>query len=326
MSKAFAEKKEIKSKLHPRNKHRQYYNFEKLIATYPDLKPYVELNKYGNQSINFFDAEAVKALNKALLLHHYDLSFWDIPSNYLCPPIPSRADYIHYVADLLGNSNNGQVPTGESIKVLDIGVGANCVYPIIGHQEYGWSFRGTDIDPMAIYAAKKIILNNPSLKGKIELKTQTNPKEIFYGVFDKKEKFDLTICNPPFHASATEAYAGTKRKLKNLASKKVTEVNSNFGGQPKELWCEGGEKQFIRNMIRESKKFAANCLWFSTLVSKEATLKKVYSSLKKAVATEIKTIEMGQGNKKSRIVAWSFLGEKRRLHWVEKRWKNEVAK
>ena len=92
------------------------------------------------------------------------------------------------------------------------------------------------------------------------------------------------------------------------------------------LFSEGGEKQFIKRMIQESKKFAPNCLWFSTLVSKEATLISVKRALKKAVATEVKIIEMGQGQKKSRIVAWSFLKEKRRDQWVTKRWKMEEKK
>ncbi len=313
--------KDTKSKLHPRNKHRHRYDFAQLIATCPALKPFVAPNKYGNESIDFFDPAAVKMLNKALLQQHYEIGYWDIPENYLCPPIPGRADYIHHIADLLGSENGGVIPTGKEIGCIDIGVGANCVYPIIGHKEYGWSFRGTDIDRKALQAANRIIENNPPLNEVVKFKFQTNPTDIFYNILDKKEKFDLAICNPPFHASAEEAKAATLRKLKNLKGKKVTEATSNFGGQPKELWCEGGEKQFIKDMIRESKRFAPNCLWFSTLVAKEVTLKSLYRSLKRAVAVEVKTIEMGQGNKTSRILAWTFLSQKRRDQWIAKRWK-----
>ena len=314
-------KDSVKSKLHPRNKHRHRYDFAQLVETCPALKPFVAVNKYGNESIDFFDPAAVKMLNKALLQQHYEIGYWDIPENYLCPPIPGRADYIHHIADLLGSENEGLIPTGKNINCIDIGVGANCVYPIIGHREYGWSFRGTDIDRKAIQAANRIIENNPPLNEVIKFKFQMNPTDVFYNILDKKEKFDLTICNPPFHASAAEAQAGTLRKLKNLKGKNITEATANFGGQPKELWCEGGEKQFIRDMIRESKRFAPNCLWFSTLVAKEATLKSIYRSLKRAVAVEVKTIPMGQGQKTSRIVAWTFLSQKRRDQWIAKRWK-----
>ncbi|MEI8048680.1 MAG: RlmF-related methyltransferase, partial [Bacteroidota bacterium] len=139
-----------KSKMHPRNKHRERYDFKQLIGSCPELAEFVRPNVYDDDSIDFFDPEAVKMLNKALLKHYYDLGYWDIPKNYLCPPIPGRADYIHHIADLLGSKNKGQIPTGEKIKCLDIGVGANCVYPVIGNKEYGWSFIGCDIDAVSI--------------------------------------------------------------------------------------------------------------------------------------------------------------------------------
>lgn len=124
-----------KTILHPRNKHRSNYDFAALTKSLPALKPYVAINKYGNESIDFSDPAAVKALNKALLSHFYNIANWDIPEGYLCPPIPGRADYIHYLADLLEEEE--PLLKGKNIKVLDIGIGANCVYPIIGHQEYG---------------------------------------------------------------------------------------------------------------------------------------------------------------------------------------------
>src|SRR5688500_3909142 len=96
-----------KIKLHPRNKHRQRYDFTQLISSCPDLAPFVKLNVYNDESIDFFNPEAVKMLNTALLKHFYNIVYWDIPSNYLCPPIPGRADYIHNIADLLGTKNNG---------------------------------------------------------------------------------------------------------------------------------------------------------------------------------------------------------------------------
>ena len=91
-----------KSKIHPRNKHRQGYNFKQLIKTCPALAPYVQENKYGTASIDFANAAAVQLLNKALLMEYYGIIAWQIPSNYLVPPIPSRADYIHHIADVLG--------------------------------------------------------------------------------------------------------------------------------------------------------------------------------------------------------------------------------
>jgi 23S rRNA (adenine1618-N6)-methyltransferase len=310
----------VKSTLHPRNRHRERYGFGQLIESCPELAPFVILNKYGDQSVNFADPLAVKVLNKALLKQYYKISYWDIPANYLCPPIPGRADYIHHIADLLYGSYKEKNRKGFNIKCLDVGVGASCVYPIIGRKEYGWSFIGSDVDPVSIDSAQKIIDSNPFLKGKVELRLQSNSKDIFKGIIHKGEYFDLTICNPPFHASMKEAQAGTLRKLKNLNRKKVTDPVLNFGGQKQELWCEGGEKRFVLNMVAQSKVFATSCLWFSTLVSKESNLKSIYGALEKVKAVEVKTIPMGQGNKKSRIVAWTFLTSQQHEKWKELKW------
>jgi 23S rRNA (adenine1618-N6)-methyltransferase len=310
-----------KSRLHTRNKHRERYDFKQLISSHPDLNQYVKLNVYNDESIDFFDPEAVKSLNTALLKHYYDIESWDIPQNYLCPPIPGRADYIHHIADVLSSKNFGKIPVGEQIRCLDIGVGANCVYPIIGNKEYGWSFVGSDIDAISIQSASEIVEKNNSLKGKIKLRLQLKLQDVFFGVIQKEEYFDLTICNPPFHTSQAEAQAGTIRKLSNLTHEKITAPNLNFGGQNSELWCEGGEEKFVKNMIRESKFFSNSCFWFSTLISKQSNLKNAYKSLKKEEAVEVKTIPMGQGNKTSRLLAWTFLTEEQQKNWMNTKWK-----
>jgi 23S rRNA (adenine1618-N6)-methyltransferase len=316
-------KKELpqeKFRLHARNRHRNRYNFEELIISCPELANFVRLNNYNDNSIDFFNPEAVKLLNKALLKHYYGVDNWDIPENYLCPPIPGRADYIHYTADLLSSSDNGNIPSGNHIRCLDIGVGANCVYPIIGNNEYGWSFTGSDIDPVSIESASKIIELNPLLKGKIELRMQHNPHDIFQGIIHNDEYFDLSICNPPFHASPEEAQHGTLRKLSNLKHKKITSAILNFSGQNHELWCEGGEEKFVQDMIQQSKLFAYSCFWFSTLISKQSNLKRSYKALEKSEAAQVKTIPMGQGNKTSRIIAWTFLSQEQQKNWVNERW------
>ena len=309
-----------KSKLHKRNKHRFRYDFKALIASCSELAPFVSLNKYNDESIDFFNPEAVKTLNKALLKHHYSIENWDIPQGYLCPPIPGRADYIHHIADLLSNSNGGEIPIGKTIKVLDIGVGANCVYPLIGSTEYGWFFVGADIDEVAVASANKILISNSFLKDRIEIRLQSNVNNIFSGIIKKGEQFDLTICNPPFHASAEDAAAGTMRKLKNLKGKKVKKPTLNFAGQNKELWCDGGEVQFVKKMIEESVQFTTSVFWFSSLISKDSNLEKVYNVLKKAGAISVKTIPMGQGNKISRLVAWTFLNAEQQKKWKELKW------
>jgi 23S rRNA (adenine1618-N6)-methyltransferase len=295
----------LKSNLHPRNKHRGRYDFKQLIKACPALASYVKLNDYQDESIDFFDPKAVKMLNRALLKHFYTIDNWDIPDGYLCPPIPGRSDYIHYVADLL--ASNDKIPTGKGVKCLDIGVGANCVYPLIGTQEYGWSFIGSDIDAVAIKSATSILDANPTLKSNIELRQQSSSTDMFKGIIKPGEKIDVSICNPPFYSSSAEAFESANRKLRNLKKKELVKVTRNFGGMANELWCKGGEKKFVSDMIFQSKEYSNNIGWFTTLLSKEANLKSTYPILKKVNATNVKTIPMGQGNKVSRILAWTFL-------------------
>lgn len=315
--------KQEKVRLHIRNKNRARYDLDALITAVPELSEHIKPNKHDQVSVDFSSPIAVKLLNKALLNHYYGIKSWEFPDENLCPPIPGRADYIHYMADLLSQNNYGKIPNGEKVICLDIGVGASCIYPIIGVTEYDWRFIGSDIDAKAIESAKSIVNANPSLKGKIECRLQENKKAIFHGIINKEEKIDLTICNPPFHASAEEAQKGSLRKVKNLTGKKVETPLLNFAGISNELICEGGESAFIDTMVKESKDFSKKCFWFSTLVSKKSTLNAIYKALEKLEAIHIKTIPIGTGNKSSRIIAWTFLTKGEQKEWKETRWKIE---
>lgn len=291
--------------LHPRNKHNATYNFKALIKALPELETFVHLNKFGNESIDFANPDAVRALNKALLQEYYHIEYYELPKTNLCPPVPGRADYIHHIADLLAKSNNGTIPTGSSIHILDIGTGANIIYPIIGHQEYGWTFVGSEIDKPAVKTATTILEKNTNLKEYITIRLQENKRNILKGIIQTNEKLDAVICNPPFHNSKEDATKGTQRKLKNLGRTVDAKPTLNFGGQNNELWCEGGELAFITNMIYESVHFKSQCQWFTSLVSKKENLKPLSTILKKVGASS-EIIAMQQGNKTSRILAWKF--------------------
>ena len=306
-----------KSSLHLRNKHNSRYDFDALTTTSKDLLAFVSINKYGDQSIDFANPNAVKSLNKALLKHFYQIDFWDIPEGYLCPPIPGRADYMHYATDLLASCNNQNIPNGKKIRVLDVGVGANCIYPSIGHQEYGWTFVGSDIDEISVRCAKNIAEVNPVLINAIEIRLQTDKSAIFKNILHKEELFDLSICNPPFHASAAEALSGSQRKNRNLGNKDYVKPILNFGGLKNELWTKGGEVEFIGKMIAESKSYKNQCFWFTSLVSKSEHLDSIYAMLKRAEVAEVRTSEMRTGNKITRIVAWTFLSESEQQEWVK---------
>lgn len=297
--------------MHKNNRHKQGYNFTALVKAHPDLLQFIIKNQYNNQdTIDFANPLAVKSLNLSLLKSEYHVKFWDIPDGYLCPAIPGRVDYIHHLHDLLVVTPKALLPDKTRINVLDIGTGASCIYPILGQREYDWHFVASDVDPISIKVAKHIISSDKSLDRNINCRLQPNSNHIFNGIIAENEFYHLTVCNPPFHSSLAEASKGTTRKLKNLNkginSSKNQEKTLNFGGQKAELWCPGGELTFIGQMIKESKNFQKQVLWFTCLVSKKDHLSKLKLSLKKSDAKQIKVIDMAQGQKISRFIAWSF--------------------
>ncbi|WP_294304204.1 23S rRNA (adenine(1618)-N(6))-methyltransferase RlmF [uncultured Chryseobacterium sp.] len=304
-----------KSNLHPRNLHRDPYDFDQLIAGVPELKHYVFVNAYQSVTINFSLPKAVKLLNKALLLHFYKVQQWDIPDANLCPPIPGRADYIHYIADLLAESFS-KLPEGQEIHGLDIGTGANLVYPLIANRSYGWNMLGTDINGDSLRNAEQILGHNPDLSPAIRLKKQPETDHIFKNIIEPADRFAFSMCNPPFHDSEASAFRGSLRKTKNLSKSKVRKPVLNFGGMQSELWCEGGELAFITKMIRESTLYPLQVLWFTCLVSKKDHLFKLTSLLKKVKAVEFRIIEMAQGQKISRMLAWTYVPQQKHKTWL----------
>ena len=306
-----AKKAIIKNNLHKKNIHRHGYDFDALTHAYPPLSHYIISNIFNQQAtIDFSDGSAVKALNFALLKKYYHIEHWDFPTGYLCPPIPGRMDYIHYLADLLKAS---KIASTNKISVLDIGTGASCIYPMLGARSQGWHFVASDIDPISIKAANTNIQSNTGLAKQITCRLQHNSNHIFEGIIQPNEYYHLTMCNPPFHKSLADATKGTLRKWQNLgkgdssnSSNSRKDNTLNFGGQKAELWCEGGEVNFIRQMIKESKQYREQVLWFTCLVSKKDNLSAIKLSLKKANATKVNVVKMAQGQKISRFVAWSF--------------------
>ncbi len=301
-----------KAKLHPRNQHAQGYDFARLVAQTPELEAFTILNPAGQTTIDFQDPSAVRMLNRALLKTHYDIEFWDIPQGYLCPPIPGRVDYIHHLADLLADGNDQNIPRGDQIRALDIGTGASLVYPLTGQREYGWHFTGSDIDAGALKSARHICEMN---KLSIPLRRQNNPKNIFHGVIQPNDRFHLTMCNPPFHGSLESANKGTQRKWANLGKGRSTKLN--FGGQNAELWCPGGEIKFVARMVEQSRDFTKQCLWFTSLVSKKDNLPPLNRILKKANVADCRIVEMAQGQKTSRFIAWNYMTKSQRIAFMK---------
>ncbi len=303
---------------HPRNRHQGRYDFARLIALHPALGQFMRPGAEGQPTLDFASPDAVRALNRALLQADYGISEWDIPQGYLCPPVPGRADYIHCLADLLATSHDGVIPAGAGLTGLDIGTGANLIYPLIGQIEYGWRFIGADIDDDALKNGRRILAANPYLTGLIELRRQPDPQAVFDNLFAPDERVDFTLCNPPFHASAEEARDASRRKWRNLRGSAAEVLN--FGGRHHELYCSDGESGFLSRMAEQSTRYTEQVFWFSSLVSKLENVAPLTARLHALGATDVRTVPMAQGHKRSRFVAWTYLDKKQRRAWRRARW------
>ncbi|KAA1246882.1 23S rRNA (adenine(1618)-N(6))-methyltransferase RlmF [Aquimarina sp. RZ0] len=291
--------------MHKKNAHNTPYDYTKLCHYHNKLSDFVIVNTNGKKTIDFSNSESIFHLNKAILKSDYLLIDWNIPPGHLCPPIPGRADYIHYISDLLDSNDHR-----TTIRGLDIGTGANCIYPILGSQIYNWEMVGTDINAMAVDLAKKNVRATKRLQKNIEIRHQNNHANIFEGIINQGEYFHFSMCNPPFYSSKEDADKANLKKLNNLKSTdyKTQDIKLpefNFGGQANELWCNGGESLFIKRMIKQSVQYKTQVGWFTSLVSKKENVPKIYKQLTKLKATYT-TIEMSQGQKQSRFIAWKF--------------------
>ena len=286
------------------------YDFDELSKVHPELTSFIFENNYQTKTIDFANLKAVKALNTALLKKDYGIRYWEFPDSNLCPPIPGRVAYVDCISQLLKKSKITQ-----NIRVLDVGVGATCIYPILGQSVYKWNFVGVDIDKESLKTAQQII-NKNNLQQDIKLRHQANKMLILKGVLNAEDTFSVSMCNPPFYKSETEALEATSRKLNGL-NKSTDKVVRNFSGTQNELIYEGGEKAFLHNYLYESSLFKNQCFWFTSLVSKKDLVKGVKQSLQKLGATDVKVINMTHGNKISRIVAWTFLTKEEQEAWVK---------
>ncbi len=284
---------------HPRNRHRDGYDYAELTARCPELTTVVIEHPRGGPTIDFSDPASVRALNRALLLTGYGLDDWSLPPDALCPAVPGRADLIHHLADLLG-------PDARDAVLLDIGTGAGAIYPVLGAAAYGWRFVGTEVDPETCAWAAGMVARNTSLAGRVEIRHQPDPHRLFAGVTRPGERFAASLCNPPFYASEAEAVAETQRKRRVQGAADPDAAVRSCGGRPHELWCEGGEAGFLARMIDESAERPRLCRWFTSLVSDRGHLPALQRRLAAAGAAEVRVITWAFGAKRTRMLAWSF--------------------
>lgn len=321
-------KREDRPTIHPNNKYSENPpDFAHLASLYPSFQPFVQYSHTGYPTIDWTDFNATRELTRVLLHHDHSLNWW-IPDGQLCPTVPNRSNYIHWLQDLLlSNIIPNTISSGSKVRGFDIGTGANCIYPLLGASLLGWSFVGSDVTDVAIECAESNVNSNPHISELIEIRrvqsnsttscdkidlcdTEVEPlpilpldlnlrenknyhgPPILVGVVKDDEKFDFCMCNPPFFESLEEGGLNPK---------------TSCGGTSEEMVCPGGEKAFITRIIEDSTQLKQHFRWFTSMIGRKSNLKYLRSKLWEVGVTVVKTTEFVQGRTSRWGLAWSFL-------------------
>ncbi|PRQ21908.1 putative 23S rRNA (adenine(1618)-N(6))-methyltransferase [Rosa chinensis] len=332
---------------HPRNKYSNNPpDFAELASLYPTFKPFVFFGRDGRPRIDWTDFNATRELTRVLLLHDHCLNWW-IPDGQLCPTVPNRSNYIHWIEDLLSSDIIAKTTKiGDKVRGFDIGTGANCIYPLLGASLLGWSFVGSDMTDVALEWAEKNVRDNPHISELIEIR--------------KVESGENTL---PAEGSNNEALVSTKTEiyLTEDMGREGNSLNTGYygppillgvvrdgeefdfcmcnppffetmeeaglnpktscGGTPAEMICPGGEKAFVTCIIEDSVTLRHTFRWYTSMLGRKSNLKLLTSKLWEVGATVVKTTEFVQGQTCRWGLAWSFLPSVKKIlssHVTEK--------
>ena len=308
-------RRSAKTGFHPRNRFRGGYDFRASRSVVRPCEGSCGPTSTATTPSTSPNPAAVKALNAALLSSAYGIRGCDLPPGALCPGVPGRSDQIHHDADLLAESARGSIPRGPSVRVLDLCTGASCILPLVGSAEpmAGASSPRMRTQVAALGATEREREHDGRLQHRLPSPTLAALK-CFRGIVREGERFDAVTCNPPFYASAAEAEAATRRKLRNLRGGAST-ARRNFGGRAGELWCEGGELGFVQRMIRESADMRTPSSGSPRWCRAARTSLALQLALRAARATDVRVIPLTHGQKRTRLLAWSFLSVEQRRDW-----------
>ncbi|KAI8093706.1 S-adenosyl-L-methionine dependent methyltransferase [Halteromyces radiatus] len=279
--------------MHPRNIYKDNPpDFTALAQQYESFRPFV---LGGTRPyIDFKNPEAVRELTCCLLKHDFDLDV-HFPLNRLCPPIPNRLNYLLWIEDLLEESSISD--NKKNVMGIDIGVGASCIYPLLGCQMHPhWRFLGTELDAESFDYAKKNVDRN-GLQDRISLVLNKDENKIF--LLDPSiDSYDFCMCNPPFYASQEELQQGLENK--------ELEPSAICTGTTSEMITEDGEYGFIKRMILESKRYKYRIQWYTSMMGLKRTIRPITQLLKQQGITNYVVTEFCQGRTKRWGIAWSF--------------------
>jgi 23S rRNA (adenine1618-N6)-methyltransferase len=363
------------ARIHPRSVYAAAEpDFAALAREHPSLRPHLlhPRGGGGRPSLDFGSAPACRELTRVLLRHDFGVEWW-VPEGQLVPPLTNRANYIHWLQDLLALSSppdggGGAAPAGAAggrrvdaaagrdrddgggggsggrqleessasggggVLGLDIGCGANLIYPLLGAALCGWRFVGVDVTEEALQWAGRNRDSNPRLAPLLEVRR---------GAMQPAQRAFLAAAaaagggaGPGAAAAAASAPPADEEPGGGAEGGGIisgallpgerfhfcmcnppffgsmAEAGRNpataYGGTPAEMVFPGGEAAFVGGMVADSAALRGRVHWYTTMVGKKATLKAARAALYRAGVAVVRTTEFSQGKTSRWGLAWSY--------------------
>nr|POE94425.1 putative methyltransferase-like protein c27d7.08c [Quercus suber] len=233
-----------------------------------------------------------------MLAHDFHLMYLSLPPDRLCPPVPVRWNYIHWIQELLDTTSESytDAPQAEREVVgLDIGVGASCVYALLAcASRPRWHMLGTDIDSHSLEYASRNAQDN-DLEARIHLKLNSANEPLL----PKNHKLDFVMTNPPFYDSSEE--------MKESYVNKTAPPSAICTGSPNEMICPGGDFGFVSRILAESFVLRRQIQWYTAMLGRLSSLQQFIAKLKEHGISNFAVTTLAAGYKTKRwAVAWSF--------------------
>ena len=269
-------------------------DFLTLIKEFPELKKYILKQNEDNEEEFQFDwsnNELSLLMDKSILNYYFNIKYYDIPKGFLIPPIPSRINYINLINSIITKLIKDI--DIKNIIGIDIGTGANIIYPILGYSIYKWKFICTEINKEA-YNNAKLILQKNNLENNINIIKQNNKDNIFISILNRENKYIFSMCNPPYYNYENE--------IKLEDKKRDNEYNFD------EIYYKNGEFGFFQRYFEESICYKNNVFLYTILIGKKINAENIYDKLS-SYNDIIKIYNMQKiltGNNVRYIIYWSF--------------------
>ncbi|KAF9977028.1 hypothetical protein BGZ73_007236 [Actinomortierella ambigua] len=153
------------------------------------------------------------------------------------------------------------------------------------------------IDISIEYATKNVARNN--LQDRISIvknldADKTLPLDLFP---DPSQSYDFCMCNPPFFESDDDYLESLGFKLDAPAAALSATDN--------ELTTPGGEVQFVKKMIDESKELQKRVRWYTSMLGKKSSVNSITAYLRECSILNFTVATFRQGRTFRWAVAWS---------------------